>query len=552
MPIKILPEEVIRKIAAGEVIERPSSCVKELVENSIDANARRIDIFVENAGKSLIRVVDDGEGISKEELPLTVKHHATSKIERVEDLFKIRTFGFRGEALASIAQVSKLTITSRKRDENVGARVSVEGGKEVLFVEVGAPSGTEVIVRDLFYNTPVRRRFLKRDSTELRNIIKIVENISIPNYNVRFSFYSNGKKVFTFAERYNLKDRIVDVLGKDFMEDSVYFESENYLFKFYGFISKGKTKRKTSFIYVNGRFVSSPIVRSAIINACSKYIPNKEIGFVVFIEIDPSFVDVNIHPAKKEIRFLKEDQILRGIYRGIDGAFKKKDFVVSFDINKIKVEEGLKEQDFSYFVFPQKSKEDFKFLGKSIKIFGQVFKKYIIFSSEDELFLMDQHTASERLKYEELKRMFEEKRISQRVLIEEKIALRMSDYSIMEENKAVLKSVGIEWESFGPGIIKIKTVPASLPQGNIEKLIKEIVVILEERGKKSVVEAVFDDIIKLIACRSAVKEGDNLSYEEMEDLVKRVLISKSIYCPHGRPVLVKLTLKDLDRFFERR
>jgi len=558
MPIRILPEELIKKIAAGEVIERPSSVVKELLENSIDAQSKKIEVYIENAGKKSIRVIDDGCGISKNEIRLSVKHHATSKISDFDDLFKIRTMGFRGEALASIATVSRLTITSREKEEKLGSRVVVKGGKEELFTEIGCPYGTEVIVEELFFNTPARRRFLKKDTTETRNIIKVLTPISMSHPKIEFSFYNNNKKIFNYKTK-DGNERIKDILTEEIFSDMIHFENNERFFKVKGFISKqGYLRRDNQYIFVNNRYVSSNIVAQAIVSAYRDFNPGKGIPyFVIFIEIEPSLIDINVHPTKKEVKFLKEQDVYRAIFKLITKTFEKKDFIINYRKYDFKKEEVFKEQELNYLVFPGKTekKEDIKFLGKSYKIFGQVFKKYILFSSEDNFYIMDQHTASERLKYEDLKTLFQKSSgVGQRLLMEEKIAFSPDDYSILNEHKPILKSVGIDWENFGPGIIKLKTIPSLLPPYQTKKLMKDLIVLLEENtgDKKRVIEVLYEDILKIIACRSAVKAGDELNNQEIEELVKKILNSKSIYCPHGRPVLIKITESDLDKFFDRK
>ncbi len=527
MKIKPLPEDVINKIAAGEIVERPASVLKELIENSIDANATKIEVFIEKAGKREITVVDNGEGIEKEDLLNAVKRHYTSKIKAEEDLFNIISFGFRGEALSSISAVSKIKITSRTKNSLVGNQIYIEGGKLLNFSEMGASIGTKVEVKNLFFNTPAREKFLKSDNTENLHIVTTFIKYALSNPSIHFKLYNENKEIFNLYPS-DLEKRLKTIYNEDFFKKLKYVEYENHLGKIYGYISLEGEISKRKYLFINKRPVKNSIV--------SNYI-KKKIGdgfYLLFIEIPPYMVDVNIHPSKEEVKFRKESVVLNLI----DGSFQKqlnqfKTSVVSFQENYLKQNKALYDPE----------KENFE-------IIGQIEDTFIIAYYNKEVYFIDQHVANERVIFEILKNKLEEKnKINSQRLISQRLISPMK-VQLTPEQKEMVKVISNDLEKIGflleesNGDFYIKGVPYNLP---VEKSITLLYELLE-KGK----EITIDSILSSLSCRMSITAGDRLTLEEAKEILKMWIKTENPnICPHGRPIYYKIHIDEIKKVVNR-
>lgn len=556
--IKILPKFIVEKIAAGEVVERPASVVKELVENSIDAKASRIFVFVKKGGLDEIRVVDNGTGMSKEEAILAFERHATSKIKDLEDLNRIKTLGFRGEALPSIAAVSKVVMNTRRKDDIVGTKVIIEGGEIKNVEEIGCPRGTSIFVRDIFYNTPARKKFLKSERIELGYIIGTVEKYAMIYENTHFKLMHNGRVIFDLPPG-NLRERIAKLWGKDVAKDMIEIKSEKKI-KISGLISKPYLTRKDKnriVVFVNGRFVKSSFLTNCIINGYGTLLFRDSYPYAVIkIEIDPGDVDVNVHPAKLFVKFHDESLIMNEIKDSIWNTLTALENIPSKEGGK-KVFEPMispeikREKQITFEVKKKKSGRIEEFIPKMrtlpYEILGQVDDTYIIMKAKDSLIIVDQHAAHERIRYERFLRQMMERKI-QELLDPVTINLSPKDYEDILSIKESLKEYGILIEDFGAGTIIVRAIPPILSRNDIKDIIKDIIDI----GAKYVNKKK-DEMIKLISCKGAIKAHEKLSIFEMEELIAQLLKCENPYtCPHGRPTTIKITVKELEKMFKRK
>lgn len=558
--IRKLPEEVIKKIAAGEVIENPSSVVRELVENAIDAGARNIKIVAEEGGKRLIVVEDDGIGMTRDQIPLAVERFTTSKISSEEDLSHISTLGFRGEALHSIATVSKLTIRSGTSD-------NLESSWEVVF-EGTVPKeikpapyrkGTTVIVRDLFFNFPVRRKFLGGDLYEGRRIIETVTTYALWNPEISFELFINGNEVYNLMPVGSYDERIRNIYGEDFIEETVEIKSRfgNSL-EIWGRITrpeKMKVRPVIQLIIVNGRNVKSDQVRSAIYKALMEVKNNPE--FVLFIKVDPQYIDFNIHPQKKDVRFTKSLRIFEKVYRSIRETLEitKESYLsvpVSGSTPILKITHApvyhparekknarqleLGEMNLS------ESQENEHLIPQAV---WQAHNSYIIAEVKSGIVIIDQHAAHERVIYEQL---IEKKVGTQNLLFPVTVHLTPQEMQIYDEYRDILDTFGFKIRKFSQTTIVIEGVPnvfSSITKDEFREILSELEV------KRSFPDR-FQYSLKTIACKAAIKAGEPLSTEEMMSLINQLFHCKNPYfCPHGRPTIIKLGLEELERKFGR-
>ena len=555
--IRILPPHLVEKIAAGEVVERPASVVKELVENSIDAEAKRISISVRGGGIHEIRVSDDGCGMSREESILAFKRHATSKI-RGEDLVNITTLGFRGEALPSIAAVAKVEMITRRREDIVGTKVIIEGGEIKKVEDVGSPPGTTVVVRDLFYNTPARRKFLKKTSQELRYLYVILERYALLYPHIHFKLLNEGKTLIN-APPSDLRARVMKLWGSDVVKDMVEVKGGKKI-RIYGLLSKPYRVRKDKgrmVVFVNGRYVKNKLLEDAVIEGYGTLLFRESYPYAVLkLNVPPSKVDVNVHPAKLYVKFENEDEIRRDISQLIWETLtsqeniphaEKKEFkekirggevskyrIVTFEIEKKKKERRI---------------EDYipKMKTLPMELLGQIGNTYIVLRSSEGLVIVDQHAAHERIRYERFMRETKERKV-QELLEPIVMNLNFEDYRRAVEMKEKLREYGFIVESFGENTILIRGIPPLLTKKDAEEAIKEIL----NLGAKALDER-RDDVIKLISCKGAIKANQKLSIFEMEQLINQLLKCENPYtCPHGRPTMIKITLEDLEKMFKRR
>lgn len=599
--IIVLPKDIVHKIAAGEVIERPASVVKELIENSIDAGATNINISIKDGGKRTIIVSDNGVGIRNKFVELAFKPHTTSKIRDSHDLYNILTLGFRGEALSSISTVSRVEMTTRHITEELGTTIRISGGKVIDIKRVGAPVGTTVKVQDIFFNLPARFKFLKGRSYETSQVSEVVLKLSLSRPDISFRFMAEGALVFSTQGDGNLKNTISTLFGPEIALDTIKItlpEKDSSSIKVYGFIGKPKLRRHTpNFIYcfVNKRPVKSKLVIDALKTAYGNLMPKGYYPFaILFIDLDPRMIDVNIHPTKNEILFKKEEQIKRYIIEIIKNTLlnarleteisipqKEKKTVILEESNQMVLNDLCTTDTkptktinavhhhtstLESFVPITKTHTELKGIGplrgikphesveeKRIELspIGQFKNTYIICEGEDGLYIIDQHALHERIMYSVIKKgVVERTKIRKQRLIEPYILLLTpKHYTVVKAKANELFTVGIEFEDMGSGKISITSVPTIM--GRIPKK-EDIYEIIIESIEDTYHEDYIEHVIRLLACKSAIKANTPLTYEEMESLIEQMnMIADPWACAHGRPTIIKIKLKDIERGFER-
>jgi DNA mismatch repair protein MutL len=617
--IAILPEILINKIAAGEVVERPSSVVKELVENSLDAGAKRIKVEIEKGGSKQIKVTDNGEGIAKDFLPIALQRHATSKLQSLEELDSISSLGFRGEALPSIASVSLFEITSKTKDQISGYKIKVEGGKIVEQSETGAPDGTVIEIRELFFNTPARRKFLKTQVTETRHIIDAINGLALAYPHCGFELVSDGRQLFDYNIAGDYKSRVKDVLGGDF-DKMVEFSDDADRINLSGFAIKPEfalKNRAQIYFIVNGRRISSPLLYSALMKAYGEFlIKGRYPQAVVYIFMDPSALDVNVSPTKSEVRFSDERSVYGALMSAVRKCLTGHDVIPSgFGPAKQAVapDEKPESEDYreriraaaeSFFSrsktsYANENQRTFKMktgpspaslenirpvperkaeettenhsakpVNEAESSTGQVKKEesvfeltpyrveqfahmFIIAFSRDQITIIDQHAAHERILYERALKSFDRhKMASQKLLMPVNIEMEPGMLSGAEEYFELLNNLGFELERFGPRSLAIYAVPAVASGKNPETLVRDLLSDLMEYGNES--EDRFKLAAQRFACHTAVRGGDKLSEEMMRGLVRELFKSENPYiCPHGRPTIIRYTVEGLRSQFGR-
>ncbi len=606
--IKILPENLANKIAAGEVVQRPESVVKELLENSIDAKATRIELIIKQAGKTLIQVCDDGIGMSEEDAILCVQKHATSKISTLEDLEAIRTLGFRGEALSSIAAVSQLEIRTETRDEEIGILIKIEKEGEISKTKISTSKGTCVSVKNLFYNVPARRKFLKSDATESKHIIDTFNRISLANSNINFRFYNNDDLIFDYKEG-TLEERISQVFADNMLDALLKVEQFTEFLSLYGYIGKPSIFRKSKgeqFLYLNGRYVVNKNINHAVFNAFENFLEKGDYPFfLLFLTIDPSKVDVNIHPSKLEVKFDDEKDVynfvLSVIRKTIESydlipnltfstpaeneiesklnfdpsvsirrndfldrpAFTKKmDYVTNEDIELVfggltneitKSSEDvlLQTNEFSSNDELKQQSEE-KEIEQETGFIIQLHNKYILCQIKSGLMIIDQHVAHERILYEKaLKRMDSNLPLSQQLLFPIKIDIDPASVELLKELNPYLEKLGFQLKFKSLNKIIIEGVPEDITSGSEERILREIIDEFQINYREKKLEK-RDNLAKSFSCKTAIKTGDKLSENEMRLLIDQLFGTSMPYvCPHGRPVLIKISLTEFDKRFGR-
>jgi DNA mismatch repair protein MutL len=575
MVIKILPEEVASQIAAGEVVERPASVVKELVENSLDAGATHITITIEGAGQKVIEVADNGEGIPTGELHLALSRHATSKLSIAEDLFRITTLGFRGEALASIASVSRFTITSRPKEEDMGARLQIDGGKSGKVQPVGAPAGTVVRVEDLFYNVPARRKFLKKDTTERRHIDASVTRYAIAYPQVRFHLQQEGRMALQTSGNGDRREVLAAMFSPDIARQMLEVNAEQENLTVRGFISPTsltRSNRMAITFFVNGRWVKDIALTTALVQAYhSMLMVGRFPMAVIFLEIKHELVDVNVHPTKSEVRFSEGGEIFSGVQRAVRRALlafspvptvntqvrwtplAKDDFgapaLEGSRMEDISSEEGEVQP-------PTSQSEEQSHLPDSgvplLRIVGQVGSAFLVAEGPDGLYLIDQHAAHERVLFERFMRQRVQEIPSQVLLEPINIDLSPEDSRLMEEHLPLITKLGFQVEPFGPNTYQIRSMPSLLIGCDPEQAVRVVIEDFEE-DETPLQDEVEARIIARVCKRAAVKAGQVLSQEEQKALLIDLEACQSPRtCPHGRPTMIHLSIDLLERQFGRK
>lgn len=586
--VRILPELLSNQIAAGEVVERPSSVVKELVENSIDAKASAIAIEIEKSGKSLIRVSDDGIGLSRDDALLSIERYATSKIFKTEDLFCISTMGFRGEALPSIASVSKFTLVTRPENKDTGTRIEILGGKVRNVSDVGAPVGTMVEVKDLFFNTPARKKFLKSDNTEISHISDAIAGIALGHPNIRFRLFSNKSLHKNFPASDNLFPRAIHVLGTETSKKMAEIRYSGNGLTLSGYCVLPDMVRNTGsriFLFVNRRLVYDRGLLSAIFQGYrGRLMKGKYPLVVLFIEIPFDAVDVNVHPTKREVRFFNHQEVYEAVSRAVDHALSNarkevsgipvveretppQGFYLESPVSEMDspgVEQGVRAWGYPEKKFFEKElagRESFipEPIQKTVfhpdppRILGQVLGTYILAESEAGLLLIDQHAAHERIVYEALrKRVTASGMAGQTLLVPETLELGHRESDILLGLLPHLSSLGIEVEPFGGTTFIIKSVPSIISQKATAPILTEIIeTSLVDKNEFSK-DRWLDECLILMACHKAVRANLRMNVLEMESLLKDLETCENpLHCPHGRPICVTLSKNDLERLFKR-
>ncbi|SEF47053.1 DNA mismatch repair protein MutL [Caloramator fervidus] len=601
--IRILDDDVISKIAAGEVIERPASVVKELVENSIDANSTNINIEIENGGITYIKVSDDGSGIEKDDVEIAFLRHTTSKIQNENDLYNIKTLGFRGEALASIAAVSKVEMITKTNKDIIGTRILVEGGEIIEKTECGSPNGTTIVVRELFFNTPVRLKFLKTPSREAMYVTETVQNLALSNENISFKYKNNGKLVLATKGDGILLNVIISLFGKQVKDNLLEVLYEEDCIKVRGYIGNnalGKSNRNFEFLFVNGRYVKNKIINSAIENVYKSYSTGDKFPFyVIKLEIDPQIIDVNVHPTKAEVKFQNEQQVYKIVYKAIQNAFqtintipqitftpnvfinkednkyndciqKKIEFNYetlcennNYNKERFQIKEDTQNRYFAnnfyeYFENKEKNIKTMEIIDNSNNLLlpklipvAQIHLTYIIAEGEKELYIIDQHAAHERILYEKYMDEYNNTSIQSQALLNPKIIeLSNVEKQLVLENIKNFGKIGYVIEDFGGSSISIRSVPVIYGNPNYIELFYEVLnqVTMNSNNFYNSI----DKIIYTMACKSAVKSGDKLTYSEMNKLIEDLRKCKNPFsCPHGRPTIIKMAYEELEKKFRR-
>ncbi|MFZ3050666.1 MAG: DNA mismatch repair endonuclease MutL [Methanothrix sp.] len=567
--IRALDEETVNKIAAGEVIERPASVVKELVENSIDAGAHKVLIEVEDGGKSFIKVTDDGCGIDPDDLPLAFQKHATSKISGALDLEKIATLGFRGEALASIASVSEaVEVRTKTPDALSGSYIRMENGKEAEAKEVGSPTGTSIVVWNLFFNVPARRKHLKGAEAELVHIIDVITELAIIHYDIAFELFSGSRTHFKSARSNSWDDVLSRIFGLKAVAGMAPLQASGRGWRIEGMIGDAFNLRASPdriFIFVNGRAVSSRPMAGALREAYRNIIPpGKSPIAVLSLEISPELVDVNVHPAKREIRLLHENEICSAITQ--EAAQALSSYAKSVASERLKASDQITASEETLAQNAQQSTlpldvEDTA-LDQALperenrpilKILGQIKRLYIVAESDQGLVLIDQHAAAERIRFERLTERYQKRSIRQELAQPVTIELMASEEIMLSSWKEVLDDIGFEISSFGGRSYSVRSVPALGQKQESAEAVHDVLKELFLRGKPGPNSVSRDEILKLLACRGSIKSGKELNLAEMEQLLHELgECNNPLTCPHGRPVMVTLDQSQLERLFGRR
>jgi len=574
--IRILPENLSNKIAAGEVVERPSSVVKELVENALDAHAGRIIIEVENGGKSLIRVSDNGIGMNKDDAMLALERYATSKIYRDSDLFSIKTLGFRGEALPSIASVSRFSLVTKDEISKTAAEIIVEGGRIKKVSQTGAPQGTMVTVKQLFYNIPARRKFLKSASTEMGHIADVISSIALGNQKAGFKLYHNQKIVKNWLPASDPFDRVIDVIGTNLKSDFFKLELNEKFISIAGWILSPKIFRSTSrgiYIYANNRFVRDRVIQHALFEGYRQRLMKGRFPMaVLFINVPFEHVDVNVHPTKQEVRFVRQSQVHEAVKQAVSNALHRSEthkwkpaghynkenqsnqddlFVSEPASNYIKTET----RPSLYNAKPKTQDQlwDKKSCFAELKIIGQVHNTYIICESDQGLVLIDQHAAHERVLYEYLKGRYKGQRgPDQSLLIPETVDLGYREAEILEKLIPELCKLGLEIEPFGGNTFAVKSAPAILAGREIRPLVVEMVEKTAETGSGPGLENGIDKCLILMACHGAIRANQALTDTEIKTLLDQLdQCENPSHCPHGRPTWIKWSKGEVEKMFGR-
>jgi len=593
--ITLLNPQLANQIAAGEVIERPASIVKELVENSLDAAAARVDIEIEKGGTELIRIRDEGYGIHKDDLALALSRHATSKILALDDLEQIASFGFRGEALASISSISRFRLASRTQENSHGWQIEVHGREpEISHTPIAHPVGTTIEVRDIFYNTPARRKFLKSEQTELNHIQEVVRRIAMSVFSVNLNLKHNQKYLLQLPIANSLiekADRIAKICGREFIDQSLRLETESsdmQLSGWFGLPTFSRSQSDLQYIYINGRMVRDKVISHAVKQAYHDVLfGGRQPAYVLYLSCDPTLVDVNVHPAKNEVRFRDSRMIFDFVFRSVQRLLKETKPTSHAIPQSTYISEP--EPVYSNYTKPQQNQIDlYKTLTaepptSTAKVstpiittatptaiptpisssepvnyplgfaLAQLKGIYILAQNEKGLVLVDMHAAHERIGYEKLKKQFDTQNIiTQNLLIPLTISISETDAEFADQQKELFSSLGFNVERMGPENILIRSIPLLLKDADISLLVKDLISDLKEHHVTNKIQEHIYELLGTMACHQALRANRQLTIPEMNAILRQMEVTDhSNQCNHGRPTWTELSLYDLDKLFLR-
>jgi DNA mismatch repair protein MutL len=589
--ITVLPEEVASKIAAGEVIERPSSIVKELLENALDAGATDITIELRGGGKELIRIADNGAGIEPGDVSLAFKRHATSKILTVDDLYDVHSFGFRGEALPSIAAISRVELATRRRGDVAGARIVVENGRIRESEAVGCPEGTSIAVSRIFDSLPVRKKFLRQDATEQGHCLDIIVRVLMPHGTVRARVLTGSKTLLEIPRTESLHDRIVLLLGSDLRNHLIAVEGSSPGMRLSGFVSRPdftRSSMRSMFFYINGRYVRDPLLSQAVMGTYRNLLEARKYpACALFIELPPELIDVNVHPAKLEVRFRRpqdiRDLLMGGMAAALTGVRPEARSAPAFpppgrtsSPGRTGVYEALRRYSLSAGIAARQPMtpsagpiEDVPDFGggqnglfpasvghreridfSDLDYLGQIEGTYLVFSAPGVLILLDQHAAHERILYERLKGSMGESLEVQSLLIPEVLEMNPRDFDLLIASGDLLRQAGVEVRAFGENTAIVKSIPTLIGQADVKALVREILDGIAESGIP--MDEKRNRVLIRMACQGAIKAHQTLSTDEVKRLCRDLdSIPFASNCPHGRPVFIELPAAVIERMFKR-
>jgi DNA mismatch repair protein MutL len=645
--IRILPDNLANQIAAGEVVERPASVVKELLENSLDADATRIQIDIELGGRRLMRISDDGEGMNRDDAVLSFERHATSKLKKLEDLSNISTLGFRGEALASIASVGRVELITKTAEATAATRVSIEGGRIIDVKDAARSTGTTISVRDLFFNTPARRKFMRSEATENFHLTNIVQHYALAHHETAFTLTNNGREAIRVSPAKDLKERAYQLFGNDLIESLLEVKGgREFIAKVHGYVSaprERRTTRDSQYFFINGRFVRDKVISRGLQEGFRSVLPHGvyPIGFL-FLEIPLEEVDVNVHPAKTEVRFRRAEAIKDVIAEAVKNAltsanlfsdkavwqaelqaqdsefqisnsilpkpqvqaqkfeqpriefaiesnqteiqtsksFEQEAFEIDLDTpifervaeSRIEITEGQqpiiesrianqKSSIENYAVLPPidsavkatKSVDVEQLNATAIRPIGQLHNSYIIAVDNEGLLLIDQHVAHERILFDKFRKKEGERKVeSQNLLLPETLDLSPAQATAFSLVETELEEMGFAVMQLSGRTIAIKAVPSDLPPSEVRNLLAEILDTVDREKRGNAIETIRDDIAASMACKAAVKVNMKLTPEKMQWMIDNLVTnSAATTCPHGRPIILRLTMRDIERNFHR-
>jgi len=578
--IRILPENVASQIAAGEVVDRPASVVRELIDNSIDAAADRIVVRIEKGGRGLIKISDNGVGMSRDDLLLCVERHATSKIETASDLSNVKSLGFRGEAIPSIASVSRMQITSRPKDQLAGHKLKIAGGKLIAIEETGAPAGTIVEVRNLFFNMPARRKFLRAARTEMDHIIDTMSRSVLPFPGINFKLEDDGKSIMNLPASDQELPRLFALMGRKVAESMIEAEERNSDLAIRAYLAPSdlsRTRGDRLFVYVNGRNIRDRLVTKAVIEGYGqRLMKGRYPQAVVFIELDPSSVDVNVHPTKQEVRFHNSRGVFQTVVSTVEKALSQS-FPGFLSQEPVDDRQYIDQKDsLSLVSEPTRSysqtaqstsamtrtealeqtidKEEAHketMLREGPEVIGQLGNTYILCQVRDGFLMVDQHAAHERIVYENLKKGFNASHIeAQTLLLPHELELSMKETRIALEKAHHLSRFGIELDHFGGNTFLLRSHPALLKNIQWDSFLSELMTRLEEGELED--DTILDKLLTVMACHGAVRAGHHMAHEEMVHLLSQLEeMDLPTNCPHGRPIFKHFTYYEIEKMFKR-